>query len=124
VVAVGEVVTPGTTSEVTTTVMTETGTPGIPATTTTTTPTTDTGVATTGGHGPTTPSTHHHTSLTGVTDGTGSLDHHAPEGELAHTGGNTAILAIVAGSLLAAGAGLAVAGRMGKDDPDTGVTEG
>jgi LPXTG-motif cell wall-anchored protein len=49
---------------------------------------------------------------------------HAPAGELAHTGGNTAILAIVAGSLLAAGAGLAVAGRMGKDDPDTGVTEG
>ena len=120
---VGEVVTPGVTSEVTmpVTIQTETGTSVLPGTTTT--PTTDAGVTTAGAHGPTTPATHDHTSLTGVTDSSSSLDHHAPEGELAHTGGNTAILAIVAGSLLAAGASLAVAGRIGKDEGDHATPE-
>ncbi len=124
VVDVGTVVAPGVTSDVVPDSVTPagTGTSGTPVTTTN--PTTEAGVATTVGHGPTSPTTHHHTSPTGLTDGTSGLEHHAPAGELAHTGGNTAILAIVAGSLLAAGAGLAVAGRMGKDDPDTGATEG
>ena len=85
----------------------EIGTPGIPDT------------ITTGGHGPSTPMTHHHhTTPSGLDGGAGSNDRWAPEGELAHTGGNTAILAIVAGSLVAAGAGLAVAGRTGKDEED------
>ena len=66
----------------------------------------------------------HHASHPGHVTSTAVDGDHAPAGELAHTGGNTAILAIVAGSLIAAGAGLAVAGRMGKDDPDTGATEG
>jgi hypothetical protein len=111
----GPVVSPGVMSDVMAdvTIPTETGMPGIPGTTTT-----DTGVVTTGGHGPTPSTTHHHTTPSGLAGGMGSTDHQAPEGELAHTGGNTAILAIVAGSLLAAGAGLAVAGRMGKDEAD------
>jgi hypothetical protein len=80
-----------------------------------------------------TPTTHHagtshhathHASHPGQVTPTAVDGDHAPAGELAHTGGNTAILAIVAGSLLAAGAGLAVAGRIGKDESDTGVTEG
>ncbi len=95
----------------------------VPGTTSTTTPA-ETGVTTPSGHGPTSHVTQHHTTPTGHLGGPSAGEHQAPEGELAHTGGNTAILAIVAGSLLAAGAGLAVAGRMGKDDPDTGVTEG
>ncbi len=66
----------------------------------------------------------HHASHPGHVTSTAVDGDHAPAGELAHTGGNTAILAIVAGSLIAAGAGLAAAGRMGKDDPDTGATEG
>jgi LPXTG-motif cell wall-anchored protein len=81
-------------------------------------------VTTPGGNGPTTHVTHHHTPPSVNVGGATGGEHQAPEGELAHTGGNTAVLAIVAGSLLAAGAGLAVAGRMGKDGPDTEVTEG
>jgi hypothetical protein len=47
----------------------------------------------------------HHASHPGQVTTTVVDGDHAPAGELAHTGGNTAILAIVAGSLLAAGAG-------------------
>jgi hypothetical protein len=126
VVDVGEsVVTPAVTTEGTTQTVTSvvdgtaTATPGP----TTSTPT-DVGVATTVERGPTTTVTHKHATPSVKVVGSTSAEHQAPEGELAHTAGNTAMLAIVAGSLLAAGAGLAVAGRMGKDDPDTGATEG
>jgi LPXTG-motif cell wall-anchored protein len=69
---------------------------------------------TAGGH--VTQGTTHHASHPGHVTATAVDGDHAPSGELAHTGGNTAILAIVAGALLAAGAGLAVASRVGKDE--------
>jgi hypothetical protein len=117
-------VTPGATTEVPSVTTTSVAT-----VTTATTPTevpsaTTTSAATTVERGPTTNVTHKHATPSVKVVGSTTAEHQAPEGELAHTGGNTAILAIVAGSLLAAGAGLAVAGRMGKDDPDAGVAEG
>ena len=67
-----------------------------------------------------TPTHHHSEHVTASTRGGSST---GVAGELAHTGGSTAVLAIVAGSLIAAGAGMAFVGRAGKDEPDVAAPE-
>jgi hypothetical protein len=111
----GSVVTPATTTDAPSTQLTTTETPGtVPG---------DTGAVATPvnvGQQQTVPhqTATHHASNPGHVAATAVDGDHAPAGELAHTGGSTAILAIVAGSLIAAGAGIAVAGHLGKDEPD------
>jgi hypothetical protein len=118
----GSVVTPATTTDAPSTQLTTTETPGtVPGSGGVQTVTTPVSV----GQPQTVPhqTATHHASNPGQVTTTAVDGDHAPSGELAHTGGSTAILAIVAGSLIAAGAGIAVAGHLGKDEPDSTVPD-
>ena len=119
-VEVGGIVTPATTTDAPSTLLTTTETPGTVSggTGAVATPI-NVGQQQTVSHQTAT----HHASNPGQVTTTAVDGDHAPAGELAHTGGSTAILAIVAGSLIAAGAGIAVAGHLGKDEPDSTVPD-